>query len=143
MSVSQIQVRAGAAEDYAGLAISGQGRAATGGRARARVARWQLCPSSFALAGVTVILVWTGVMDLLRQGRLEAVLRAGWAELAAPVLVALVVAAGVCERVWPAEPVTQPQLSATAPLRASAEGIPAKPRQEQRRGCCPGVTGRL
>jgi len=32
------------------------------------------------------------------------VLRAGWAELAAPVLVTLVVAAGVCERIWPAEP---------------------------------------
>jgi sterol desaturase/sphingolipid hydroxylase (fatty acid hydroxylase superfamily) len=81
VSVSQIQVRAGA-----------------------RRARWRLCPSSFALAGVTVILVWAGVVDLLRQGRLEAVLRAGWAELAAPVLVTLVVVAGVCERRWPAEP---------------------------------------
>jgi len=104
VSVSQVPVRAGAADDGAGLAISGQGRAVTGGRARARVARWQLCPSSVALAGVTVILVWTGVMDLLRQGRLEAVLRGGWAELAAPVLVTLVVVAGVCERIWPAEP---------------------------------------
>jgi len=104
VSVSQIQVRAGAAEEGAGLAVSGQGRPATGGRAGARVARWQLCPSSFALAGVTVILVWAGVADLVRQGRLEVVLRAGWAELAAPVLVTLVVAAGVCERIWPAEP---------------------------------------
>jgi sterol desaturase/sphingolipid hydroxylase (fatty acid hydroxylase superfamily) len=32
------------------------------------------------------------------------VLSAGWAELAAPLLVALVVAAGICERIWPAEP---------------------------------------
>ena len=63
MSVSQIQVRAGAAE--------------------VRLVRWRLLPSSFALAGVTVVLVWTGVAELLRQGRLEIVLRAGWAELAA------------------------------------------------------------
>ena len=41
---------------------------------------------------------------MLRQGRLETVLRAGWAELASPVLVTLVVAAGICERIWPAEP---------------------------------------
>src|SRR5499426_2220002 len=39
-----------------------------------------------------------------RQGRLEIVLKAGWAELAAPVLVTLVVAVGICERIWPAEP---------------------------------------
>jgi sterol desaturase/sphingolipid hydroxylase (fatty acid hydroxylase superfamily) len=31
------------------------------------------------------------------------VLSAGWAELAAPVLVALVVAVSICERIWPAE----------------------------------------
>jgi sterol desaturase/sphingolipid hydroxylase (fatty acid hydroxylase superfamily) len=40
---------------------------------------------------------------LLRQGRLETVLGAGWAELAAPLLVALVVATAICERIWPAE----------------------------------------
>jgi sterol desaturase/sphingolipid hydroxylase (fatty acid hydroxylase superfamily) len=40
---------------------------------------------------------------LFRQSRLETVLRAGWAELAAPLLVALVVTTGVCERIWPAE----------------------------------------
>jgi sterol desaturase/sphingolipid hydroxylase (fatty acid hydroxylase superfamily) len=48
--------------------------------------------------------VWAGVADLARQGRLETVLTAGWAELAAPALVALVVTVGVCERIWPAEP---------------------------------------
>lgn len=68
--------------------------------------RWlrRLCPASFALAGVTAVIVWSGIAELLRAGRLESVLRAGWAELAAPLLVALVVAAGIAERIWPAEP---------------------------------------
>jgi sterol desaturase/sphingolipid hydroxylase (fatty acid hydroxylase superfamily) len=63
----------------------------------------RLCAPSFALAGLTVFLVWVAVSGLLRQGRLEAVLSAGRAELAAPLLVALVVVTGICERVWPAE----------------------------------------
>jgi sterol desaturase/sphingolipid hydroxylase (fatty acid hydroxylase superfamily) len=68
-------------------------------------ARWRrgLCPSSFVLAGITALLLWVAVADLLRQGRLETVLSAGRAELAAPLLVALVVATGICERIWPAE----------------------------------------
>lgn len=41
---------------------------------------------------------------LLRQGSLGSVLSAGWAELAAPLLVGLVVVTGICERIWPAEP---------------------------------------
>src|SRR6266581_1539523 len=72
VSVSQIQVRAEAAEDHTGLAVSGQDRAAADGRAGVRLAWWRrLCPSSFALAGVTVIIVWAGVAELLTQGRLE------------------------------------------------------------------------
>jgi sterol desaturase/sphingolipid hydroxylase (fatty acid hydroxylase superfamily) len=55
------------------------------------------------LAGITALIVWVAVADLLRQGRLETVLSAGRAELAAPLLVALVVATGICERIWPAE----------------------------------------
>jgi sterol desaturase/sphingolipid hydroxylase (fatty acid hydroxylase superfamily) len=43
------------------------------------------------------------ITQLLSQGRLETVLEAGRAELAAPLLVALVVATGICERIWPAE----------------------------------------
>jgi sterol desaturase/sphingolipid hydroxylase (fatty acid hydroxylase superfamily) len=66
-------------------------------------ARVRLCPASFALAAVTALVVWVAVADLLRQGRLETVLSAGRAELAAPALVALVVMTGVCERIWPAE----------------------------------------
>ena len=93
MSVSQIQVRAGAAEDHAGLAVPGQDWAAGGGQAGVRLPWRRLCPSSFALAGATVIIVWAGAGELRRQGRLGTVRGAGWAELAAPGLVALVVAA--------------------------------------------------
>jgi len=63
----------------------------------------RLFPPSFAVAGVTVVVLWAAVADLLRQGRLETVLSAGRAELAAPLLVALVAATGICERIWPAE----------------------------------------
>jgi sterol desaturase/sphingolipid hydroxylase (fatty acid hydroxylase superfamily) len=55
------------------------------------------------LGGVTLVVIWVAVTTLLRQGRLESVLSAGRAELAAPLLVALVVATGTCERIWPAE----------------------------------------
>ena len=73
-------------------------------QARAVPQWWRrLCLSSFALAGITAAVVWVAVGELLRQGRLESVLSAGRAELAAPLLVVLVVATGVCERIWPAE----------------------------------------
>jgi sterol desaturase/sphingolipid hydroxylase (fatty acid hydroxylase superfamily) len=64
----------------------------------------RLCPSSFLLAALTVLVVWVAVAALLRQGQLESVLSSGRAELAAPILVALVVATAICERIWPAEP---------------------------------------
>jgi len=65
---------------------------------------WQrLCLSSFLLAGLTGLILLVAVDALLRQGRLGTVLAAGRAELAAPLLVALVVATGICERIWPAE----------------------------------------
>ena len=69
----------------------------------ARLAR-RLSLASFVLAAVTAFLLWIAVTGLLRQGNLGTVLRAGWAELAAPLLVGLVVLTGVCERIWPAEP---------------------------------------
>jgi sterol desaturase/sphingolipid hydroxylase (fatty acid hydroxylase superfamily) len=78
--------------------------APAGRQAGARLAWWRrLCLSSLALAAVTGLLVWVAIAELLRQGRLESVLTAGRAELAAPLLVALVVATGICERIWPAE----------------------------------------
>jgi sterol desaturase/sphingolipid hydroxylase (fatty acid hydroxylase superfamily) len=55
------------------------------------------------VAGLTAFIVWVAVMQLLNQGRLETVLSAGRAELAAPLLMVLVVATGLCERIWPAE----------------------------------------
>jgi sterol desaturase/sphingolipid hydroxylase (fatty acid hydroxylase superfamily) len=69
-----------------------------------RLARWRrLCLSSFLLAGITALILWAALADLLSQGGLGTVLSAGRAELAAPLLVALVVATGMCERIWPAE----------------------------------------
>jgi hypothetical protein len=67
--------------------------------------RWwrRLYPASFVLAGMTALIVWVAVAELLRQGHLGTVLSAGRAELAAPLLVALVVGTGICERIWPAE----------------------------------------
>jgi sterol desaturase/sphingolipid hydroxylase (fatty acid hydroxylase superfamily) len=69
----------------------------------ARLTR-RLSPASFVLAGVTAFLLWVAVTALLTQGILGSVLSAGWAELAAPLLVGLVVLTGICERIWPAEP---------------------------------------
>jgi hypothetical protein len=104
VSASQIPLRARAVEDRLPPAASLPPRAAAGGPRGARLAwRRRLCPSSFVLAGMTVLIVWIAVADLLRQGRLDAVLSAGRAELAAPLLVALVIATGICERIWPAE----------------------------------------
>jgi sterol desaturase/sphingolipid hydroxylase (fatty acid hydroxylase superfamily) len=98
VSASQIQARGGATDGRL------PDRAAVGGQARGRLAwRRRLCLSSLVLAGVTALIVWVAVAELLRQGQLETVLSAGRAELAAPLLVALVVAVGICEHIWPAE----------------------------------------
>ena len=85
MSASQIEVRAPARPQW--------------------WAQWRrLCLPSFTLAAITALILWAAVANLLQQGRLETVLSAGWAELAAPLLIALVVTTGICERIWPAEP---------------------------------------
>ena len=68
-----------------------------------RLGWWRrLSLASLAVAGTTAVVLWVAVDDLLRQGRLGQVLSAGRAELAAPLLVSLVVATGICERIWPA-----------------------------------------
>jgi len=95
--VSASPVRAGANRDRLPLAVI-QDRAGIRPGWRRR-----LCAPSFALAGITIAILWVAVTGLLRQGRLETVLSAGRAELAAPLLVVLVVATAVCERIWPAE----------------------------------------
>jgi len=102
--VSQPQVRATVAGDGLPLLAPRQDEVAAGELAAGRRTwRLRLCLSSFLLGGVTLLIVWVAVTTLLRQGRLESVLSAGRAELAAPLLVALVVATGICERIWPAE----------------------------------------
>jgi sterol desaturase/sphingolipid hydroxylase (fatty acid hydroxylase superfamily) len=69
-----------------------------------RVATWRrINVPSCVLAGLTILIVWVAVAGLLRQGRFDAVLTAGRAELAAPLLILLVIATGICERIWPAE----------------------------------------
>lgn len=64
---------------------------------------WRPCLPSLAVVALTAFILWVAVTGLLRQGRLETVLSAGRAELAAPLLVALVAVTGICERIWPAE----------------------------------------
>jgi len=114
VSFPQIQVRARAADDRWPLPPSRAGQPAAdqpaagqptaGGPAAAARGWWRgLSAPSFVLAGVTIAVLWAAVADLLRQGRLETVLSAGRAELAAPLLVVLVVVTGICERIWPAE----------------------------------------
>jgi sterol desaturase/sphingolipid hydroxylase (fatty acid hydroxylase superfamily) len=86
VSVSQIQVRVRA-----------------GPLPRSASSWGRVCPSSLALAGITALVLGIAVARLLSQGSLGTVLSSGWAELAAPLLVGLVVTVGICERVWPAE----------------------------------------
>jgi sterol desaturase/sphingolipid hydroxylase (fatty acid hydroxylase superfamily) len=102
--VSTGQIRVRAAGSRVPLRGSRPNPVAAGEQAGARFGwRRRACPSSVALAAVTGVVLWVAVAGLLRQGRLETVLSAGRAELAAPLLVALVVATGICERIWPAE----------------------------------------
>ncbi len=105
MSGLQVQPRApAAAQGRTPLRGSGLDPAAARGPSGVRPASWRrLCPSSLVLAGLTVLVAWVGLAGLLKRGGLTTVLAAGWAELAAPLLVALVIAVGVCEQIWPAE----------------------------------------
>ena len=103
MSAPQIQMRARAGDDRLPPAAAHQGLTAAGTAGIRLARRRRLCPSSFVLAGITVLVVWVAVTVLLSQGQLGTMLSAGRAELAAPLLVALVIATGICERIWPAE----------------------------------------
>jgi sterol desaturase/sphingolipid hydroxylase (fatty acid hydroxylase superfamily) len=76
-----------------------QAAVAEGEQATAR----RLYLPSFAVAAITILILWAAAADLVKQGSLETVLSAGWAQLAAPLLIALVVVTGICERIWPAE----------------------------------------
>jgi sterol desaturase/sphingolipid hydroxylase (fatty acid hydroxylase superfamily) len=101
VTASLFQERAQATQDRLSVLDPGQDAEPA---SRARLAWWQrLSPASCAVAGLTVFILWTAIAELLRQGNLDAVLSAGRAELAAPLLVALVVLVGLCERIRPAE----------------------------------------
>jgi sterol desaturase/sphingolipid hydroxylase (fatty acid hydroxylase superfamily) len=77
---------------------------APGGRDRARRGGARLCGPTLVVALATAGLVWTGISTLVRSGGLGRALAGGWAELLAPVVLALVVVLALCERRWPAEP---------------------------------------
>ena len=70
---------------------------------RAWSKRLRLSVPSVVVAGGTAWLVWVGVTTLERSGSLGATLAAGRAEIAAPLLLVMVSAVLVCERVWPAQ----------------------------------------
>jgi len=70
----------------------------------ARPRQGRLYGPAFVVAGLTAWLVWIAVTALGRDHTLGSALGAGWAVLVAPVVVALVAAVLVCERIWPAEP---------------------------------------
>jgi sterol desaturase/sphingolipid hydroxylase (fatty acid hydroxylase superfamily) len=56
------------------------------------------------VAAATAAVLWVGLNALAHSGGVAAGLGAGWTELVAPPIVALVVVLLVCERLWPAEP---------------------------------------
>ena len=101
MSVPQVQERARAIRARRPLAAWPSPPAADHGSSG--LAWRRLCLPSVGVAVLTAFIVWLAVTQLLQHGRLAATLEAGRAELAAPLLVALVVATGICERIWPAE----------------------------------------
>jgi sterol desaturase/sphingolipid hydroxylase (fatty acid hydroxylase superfamily) len=69
-----------------------------------RVGARRLSPPSLAIATVTAWLLGVGATTLHREGRLATTLGGGWVELVGPVLIAVVTAAVICERRWPAQP---------------------------------------
>ena len=62
-----------------------------------------LAPATLGVAAATGLVLGEAAATLLREHGLGSTLSAGWAQLVAPELVALVLVAVVCERLWPAE----------------------------------------
>ncbi len=62
-----------------------------------------LAPGTLGVAAATGLIVFEAVDALMGARGLGPTLAAGWAQLVAPGFVALVLAAVVCERLWPAE----------------------------------------
>ena len=71
-----------------------------------RVRRGVLSPSpgTLGVAAATGLVLFEALDTLLGAHGLGAALAAGWATLVAPAFLVLVLAAVVCERLWPAEP---------------------------------------
>jgi sterol desaturase/sphingolipid hydroxylase (fatty acid hydroxylase superfamily) len=69
-----------------------------------RVLTLRLSLSSMAIAAATGGFVWWGAATLMGTGRLGATLTGGWVELAGPGFIVLVLAAVLCEQIWPAQP---------------------------------------
>ena len=71
-----------------------------------RVRRGILSPSpgTLGVAAATGLVLFEALDTLLGAHGLGAALAAGWATLVAPAFLVLVLAAVVCERLWPAEP---------------------------------------
>jgi sterol desaturase/sphingolipid hydroxylase (fatty acid hydroxylase superfamily) len=73
-------------------------------RSRSRTSFGRLSRSSMLIAAATGGFVWLGVATLLGTGRLGATLTGGWVELAGPGFIILILAAVLCEQIWPAQP---------------------------------------
>jgi sterol desaturase/sphingolipid hydroxylase (fatty acid hydroxylase superfamily) len=78
----------------------------TAGRTKTRsgVTTNRLYLPSLAFAAITGWLVWKGATTLVGGGRLVPTLAGGWAELAGPAFIGLVLVVVICERIWPAQP---------------------------------------
>jgi sterol desaturase/sphingolipid hydroxylase (fatty acid hydroxylase superfamily) len=104
VSASQVPVAARPTDDRVRSVSPRPGETDELGAACIRRAAWRrLRATSFLLAAMTGVIVWAAVADLVRHGSLETTLSAGRAQLAAPVLIALVVTTAMCEQIWPAE----------------------------------------
>jgi sterol desaturase/sphingolipid hydroxylase (fatty acid hydroxylase superfamily) len=103
MSSVQSQVADRPAADAVRVESLPPGAAESLGWTRVRASWRRLSATSVLVAAITVGIVWAAVTDLLRQGSLASTLSAGRAQLAAPILIALVVAIAICEQIWPAE----------------------------------------
>lgn len=67
------------------------------------VARVRVATSSVLILFATLGILWIGAASLVASGGFTKALEGGWAELAAPVVLALVFVLLLCERWWPAE----------------------------------------
>ena len=63
----------------------------------------RVATSSVMILAATLGVLWIGAASLVAGGGFTTALEGGWAELAAPVVLALVLVLLLCERRWPAE----------------------------------------